>query len=130
MARTSRAARACTAEGEGDVAQVGDQPRGIRAFAADVEVARVTMRDAAVDDPARPKRIDRRLPQFLNVIEVAGTPFVGELCGGAEADAERRREGARTKTLLLPATMNQRRRLRSFSHPQSTDALRTVDLVR
>ena len=56
MARPPRSAGAGRAERESDVAQVGDQPRGIEPVAADVEVAAIALLGAAVERPAGPKR--------------------------------------------------------------------------
>src|SRR4051794_33525989 len=80
VARPPRAARAGRPERKGDVAQVGDQACSVEPFAADVEVAVETMRGAAVDRPARSKRMNRRLPQLLDMVVIARLALVGELC--------------------------------------------------
>ena len=48
----------------------------------------------------------------------------------AEADAQRGRQRARAQPPLLPAAVDQRRRLGAVAHPQRADALGAVDLVR
>src|SRR6478672_11020791 len=85
---------------------------------------------AAIDDPARSECLDCGLPQFLHVVEVASAPLVRQLGSGAEADAERRRQGPGAKPLLLSAAVDERCRLLALAHPQRPDTLWTVDLVR
>ena len=62
----------------------------------------IAMVRAAVDGPARPERGNRRLPQFLHMIVVAGAALIGELRGGAEADAQHRRQCSRPKPCSCP----------------------------
>src|SRR5689334_1047850 len=84
VAGPARTAGAGRAERESDVAQIGDQARCIYPFAPNVEVAGIAMLDAAVDDPAGSQRVDRRLPQPLDMIVIASAPLVGELGGSAK----------------------------------------------
>src|SRR5947209_9264559 len=100
------AAGAGAAERKGDVAQVGDQSRRINAFAADIQIAVISVGRTAVHDPARAQCMDRGFPQLLHMIVVARTPLVGELRGRPESDAQRRRQCARAKPLLLAAAVD------------------------
>ena len=88
------------------------------------------MADAAIDDPARPKRLKGGRRQALHMVEVARAALFGELCRSAEAHAKRGRQCPRPQTLLLTTAMEQGRRLDAITHPQGPDPLRPVDLVR
>src|SRR4051794_22428562 len=130
MTGPARAAGARRPKREGDIAQVGDQPRSIKALSAEIEISRVAMRRTAIDGPAIPERSNRRVPELLHMIVVAGHSLFGKLCGGAEADAQRRGQRTRAKSPFLAATMDERRRLGTLSHPKRADSLGPVDLVR
>ncbi len=65
---------------------VGEDPRRIEPFAADIEIAVITMRGAAVNYPPGAERAGSRLPQPLHVIVVAACAGLRELRRGAEAD--------------------------------------------
>ena len=130
MARPARAAGACGTERESDVAQVREQARGIDAVAADVEIALVSAFRAAVDRPIAAERLHRRRPEPLHMVVVPVAALRGELGRSAEADAQRRRQRPRAHSPLLPAAVDERRRLRAFAHPQGADTFGSVDLVR
>src|SRR5438094_5395479 len=65
VARPPRTARAGAPQRERNSAQIGEQSRGVDTVAANVEVALVAALDAAVDDPVRTERLDRRRPKAL-----------------------------------------------------------------
>src|SRR5262245_49353743 len=67
MAWASRTAGTGRAQGEGDVAHVGDNAGTIQPVAAEVEVAVITIDQAAVDNPALSERCKRYFRQFLNM---------------------------------------------------------------
>src|SRR6185369_2000324 len=100
MARPSRAAGARRSERKVDVAKVGNQSRGINAFAPDIEVAFVAVRRASVDRPALAKSFQCCRPQVKQPVVVARLSFHGEFRGGSKTNAECRRQSARTQTLL------------------------------
>src|SRR5579884_3967735 len=68
MTRSPGTACAGASERKGDVPQVSNKPRCVNALPADVQIAVVAVRSAAVDDPAGPERIHCRLPELLHVI--------------------------------------------------------------
>src|SRR5512138_3234273 len=107
VARPARAAGAGRPQREGNVAQIRHHPGAVHAGSTDVEVAVVAVPRVAVDDPAGAKRLDRRGPQLLDMVVVAGGAALRELRGFAEAYAQRRRQCTRAHLPLLPATMKQ-----------------------
>src|SRR3954452_7552212 len=129
VARPARAAGASGAQRKSDPAQVGEQARGIHTVAADVEIPLVAALNTAVDRPARAERLHRRGPEMLNMIIVAVCALGGELGGGAEPDAQRRRQRARAHPPLLAAAVDEWSRLGAVTHPQCADAFGPVDLV-
>src|SRR5947209_3570464 len=129
MTGPSGAAGAGRTERKRDAPKVREQPCGVDAVAADVEIALVAALNATVDGPVRAKCLRGRCPQPLHMVVVSIAALGGELGRGAEADAERRRQRSRTHPLLLPAAVDERRRLRSLAHPQGADAFWTVNLM-
>src|SRR6185437_5308455 len=110
MARAPRSACAGASKREGDVTKIGKKPCRINAFAADIQIPVIAVTATSVDDPAGSKRVQRGLPQPLNMVVVAVAALVGEFRGDAEADAQLGRQRARAKSLLLAAAVDQRGR--------------------
>src|SRR5947209_12480974 len=67
MTRPPRAAGAGRTERKRNVPKVREQPRGVDAVAADVEIALVAALNATVDGPVRPECLHRRGPQPLHI---------------------------------------------------------------
>src|SRR5436305_1891886 len=128
VAWPARAAGAGAAERKGDVAQIGDQSCPVEAFAADVEVSVIAVLGTSVDDPTGPKRGNRGGPKFLHMIIIARAALLGELGRGAETDAQHRRQGPRSKPLLLAAAVEQGRRRATLAHPQGAQLIASVAL--
>src|SRR6185437_16383266 len=86
VARPSRAARAGATQRKGDIAQVGNKPRRINAFPADVEISMVAAIGAAIDYPARSKCVDCGLPQLFDMVVIASAALFGECRCSAKAN--------------------------------------------
>src|SRR5579864_3322685 len=99
-------------------------------FAADVQIPMIAVAGASVDRPAGSQGVDRRLPQFLHVIIVAGLSFIGEFRSSSEADAQFGRQCPGPQAPLPSAAVDEWRRLLAFLHPQSSNSLGPVNLVR
>src|SRR5688500_7134345 len=117
MARSARSAGAGGAQRESNVAHIRDQPRSVEPVAAEIEVAVITMIDAAVDYPTLSECCERKLEQLSNMRDVRLCPLCGQVSGFAHPGAQRWRQRARAEAKLLPAAMQQRHRLRTDLHP-------------
>ena len=120
-----------TAEREGDVAQVGNQPRRIDALAADVEVAVIAMCRAAVDRSSPgPARAQPR-PTASRHGRSRASRVPPRACAAAPKPTHSAGDSVpERKPRSCPPPWMQRRRLAALAHPQGANALGAVDLVR
>src|SRR3569623_1096807 len=107
---------------------VGHQARHVEAFAANVEIALVAVRGAAVELPPG-EQLAAALEQGADMGLVLGHRLEREPSRRAEPGTQRRAERARTDAGFLPAAGEAGRQFHALADPQGADTFGAIKLV-